>query len=149
MPTLIPTDHAARITWLGRVPDRDAALQAQPVTELAAPFDGPEGESHRGLTRPSCSRVANLYPRDTTIRNVRQFSILSAEELAEIAARMGVHGLQDRHRDCPRSQEEADQEIGAKLGIPAEHLLPYGHDKAKVGQVLHRPSACAGARMAS
>ncbi|WP_172293180.1 formate--tetrahydrofolate ligase [Pseudoruegeria sp. HB172150] len=26
------------------------------------------------------------------------------------------------------------QEIGARLGIPAEHLLPYGHDKAKVGQ---------------
>ncbi|MCT8999993.1 formate--tetrahydrofolate ligase [Chelativorans intermedius] len=24
------------------------------------------------------------------------------------------------------------QEIGAKLGIPPEHLLPYGHDKAKV-----------------
>jgi formate--tetrahydrofolate ligase len=25
-------------------------------------------------------------------------------------------------------------DIGAKLGIPAEHLLPYGHDKAKIGQ---------------
>ena len=25
-------------------------------------------------------------------------------------------------------------EIGARLGIPSEHLLPYGHDKAKVGQ---------------
>ncbi len=25
-------------------------------------------------------------------------------------------------------------EVGAKLGIPAEHLLPYGHDKAKIGQ---------------
>lgn len=24
------------------------------------------------------------------------------------------------------------QEIGAKLGIPSEHLLPFGHDKAKV-----------------
>lgn len=24
------------------------------------------------------------------------------------------------------------QEIGASLGIPAEHLLPYGHDKAKI-----------------
>ena len=23
-------------------------------------------------------------------------------------------------------------EIGEKLGIPAEHLLPYGHDKAKI-----------------
>ena len=26
------------------------------------------------------------------------------------------------------------QEIGDKLGIPGEHLLPYGHDKAKVSQ---------------
>jgi formate--tetrahydrofolate ligase len=26
------------------------------------------------------------------------------------------------------------QEIGAGLGIPQEHLLPYGHDKAKVAQ---------------
>ncbi|WP_340108104.1 formate--tetrahydrofolate ligase [Pikeienuella sp. HZG-20] len=24
------------------------------------------------------------------------------------------------------------QEIGARLGVPAEHLLPYGHDKAKI-----------------
>ena len=26
------------------------------------------------------------------------------------------------------------QEIGGKLGIPTDHLLPYGHDKAKVSQ---------------
>jgi formate--tetrahydrofolate ligase len=26
------------------------------------------------------------------------------------------------------------QAIGDKLGIPSEHLLPYGHDKAKIGQ---------------
>ena len=26
------------------------------------------------------------------------------------------------------------QEIGDKLGIPTEHLLPYGHDKAKISQ---------------
>ncbi|MDO5756391.1 MAG: formate--tetrahydrofolate ligase [Rhodobacterales bacterium] len=28
------------------------------------------------------------------------------------------------------------QEVGDKLGIPSEHLLPYGHDKAKVSQVF-------------
>ncbi len=28
------------------------------------------------------------------------------------------------------------QEIGAKLGIPSEHLLPFGHDKAKVSDVF-------------
>ena len=32
------------------------------------------------------------------------------------------------------AQKKPIMEIGAKLGIPAEHLLPYGHDKAKVGQ---------------
>ena len=28
------------------------------------------------------------------------------------------------------------QEIGGKLGIPTEHLLPFGHDKAKVQRNL-------------
>ena len=28
------------------------------------------------------------------------------------------------------------QDIGAKLGIPAEHLLPFGHDKAKVAETF-------------
>ncbi|MBB5515951.1 formate--tetrahydrofolate ligase [Rubricella aquisinus] len=32
------------------------------------------------------------------------------------------------------AQKRPIQEIGAKLGIPNEHLLPYGHDKAKIGQ---------------
>jgi len=27
-------------------------------------------------------------------------------------------------------------EIGAKLGIPSEHLLPYGHDKAKISEAF-------------
>jgi len=32
-------------------------------------------------------------------------------------------------------------EIGAKLGIPSDHLLPYGHDKAKIGQEFIRSLA--------
>ena len=32
------------------------------------------------------------------------------------------------------SNKKPIQEIGEKLGIPTEYLLPYGHDKAKVGQ---------------
>ncbi|MEM7530510.1 MAG: formate--tetrahydrofolate ligase, partial [Pseudomonadota bacterium] len=31
-----------------------------------------------------------------------------------------------------KAHKKPIQEIGAKLGIPNEHLLPYGHDKAKV-----------------
>ena len=32
------------------------------------------------------------------------------------------------------AQKRPIQEIGSKVGIPSEHLLPYGHDKAKVSQ---------------
>ena len=32
------------------------------------------------------------------------------------------------------AQKKPIQEIGAKLDIPSEHLLPYGHDKAKISQ---------------
>ena len=32
------------------------------------------------------------------------------------------------------AQKRPIQEIGSKLGVPSEHLLPYGHDKAKVSQ---------------
>ena len=32
------------------------------------------------------------------------------------------------------AEKKPIQEVGAHLGIPAEHLLPYGHDKAKVSQ---------------
>ncbi|MCV2867966.1 formate--tetrahydrofolate ligase [Defluviimonas sp. WL0002] len=32
------------------------------------------------------------------------------------------------------AKKQPIQQIGDKLGIPTEHLLPYGHDKAKVSQ---------------
>ena len=34
------------------------------------------------------------------------------------------------------AQKRPIQEIGAKLGIDSDDLLPYGHDKAKVSQRL-------------
>lgn len=93
MPALLPTDFYGVITYLGIVADRNAALESAAVDQLAALFSGPKGEAHGGLTRPSCSRVLGQYKRNTNIRNVRQFSILSAEELDAIAAKMGLADL--------------------------------------------------------
>jgi hypothetical protein len=90
MPALVPTEFIGTIAWLGIVPDRDASLAATPVAELMAGFGGVAGEAHGGLTRPSCVRVAAQYKEGTEIRNTRQFSILSAEELATIASEMGL-----------------------------------------------------------
>lgn len=93
MPALRPTAFTARVTWLGRVADREAALASAPAEVLPLSFDGPEGEAHGGRTRPSCSRVTAQHPRGTEIANVRQLSVLSAEEMADIAARMGLDAL--------------------------------------------------------
>lgn len=93
MPALKATGLSAEITWLGVVPDRAAQLETTPCDRLHLRFAGPEGDAHSGLTRPSCARVTALYKRGTPIRNTRQLSILSAEELAQIAARMGLHAL--------------------------------------------------------
>lgn len=93
MAALELSPFSGRIVWLGRVADREAALAAAPADVLRLTFAGPDGEAHGGLTRPSCSRVLALHPRGTPIANTRQLSILSAEELALIAADMGLAAL--------------------------------------------------------
>ena len=53
-------------------------------------FSGIKGDMHAGLTRKSDVRTIKQYARDTDIRNVRQLTIVSEEELAEIADLMGI-----------------------------------------------------------
>ena len=93
MQALVPTGYAGRIRWIGRVADRDKTLAAEPLQEVEVSYAGIAGEAHGGLTRPSCSRVVAQYTKGTEIRNVRQFSVLSAEDLAVIAAKMGLERI--------------------------------------------------------
>lgn len=96
MPALVPTEFYADVTYLGRVSDRNAKLASDPLAEINARFQGPDGEAHGGLTRLSDSRVTAQYKRGTVIRNTRQFSILSAEELSAIADDMGLPSFDPR-----------------------------------------------------
>ncbi|MDQ2093790.1 MOSC domain-containing protein [Rhodalgimonas zhirmunskyi] len=93
MPALKPTEFTCEITWLGRVADRGAALASEPLEAVELGWAGIEGEEHGGVTRESCSRVKSQHPRGTEIRNVRQLSIVSEEDLALIAAEMGIERL--------------------------------------------------------
>ncbi|WP_386679867.1 MOSC domain-containing protein [Loktanella sp. R86503] len=89
MPALVKTEHTGRVTWLGRVPHRDASeIVGEHVQSMTLGFAGMSGEFHAGLTRPSCSRVTTQHPKGTEIRNVRQLSIVSAAELAIIAKKL-------------------------------------------------------------
>lgn len=93
MPALKKTEIIAEVVWLGLVPDRAAALSSVAVPQAQLTYAGIPGEAHGGLTRPSCSRVISQHPRGTDIRNVRQLCVMSAEELALIAADCGVDHL--------------------------------------------------------
>lgn len=93
MPALLPTDFVGHITWLGVNENRKDTLRNIAVLEMAMTFAGCSDESRAGLTRPSCGRVAQQYPRDTEIRNTRQMCIMSAEDLVKTAANMGVEAV--------------------------------------------------------
>jgi MOSC domain-containing protein YiiM len=68
-------------------------IRSVPLAEMPLTFAGFAGESHAGLTRPSCSRVLTQHPRNTEIRNVRQLCVVSAEEMAEVALDMGLAAM--------------------------------------------------------
>ncbi|WP_284163590.1 MOSC domain-containing protein [Frigidibacter sp. SD6-1] len=94
MPALIPTDHVGTVTWLGRMAHRDRPeLESLALGEMALTFAGEAGDCHAGLTRPSCSRVKSQHPVGTEIRNTRQLSLVSAEELALIARELGLEAI--------------------------------------------------------
>lgn len=114
MPALMPTDFTGELIWIGAVADREADLASSPLTAIDVTFAGFAGEAHAGLTRPSDSRVLAQYKRDTPIRNTRQFSIVSEEDLAAIAKKIGLDRIDPSW-------------IGASLmirGIPDFTLIP-------------------------
>ena len=133
MPALIPTAFEGVVTWLGQVPTNPVQLASLAQAEVFASFAGVAGEVHGGLTRAACSRVSAQYPVGTEIRNVRQFSVLSAEEMALIAAEMGlqtldpgllgaslvISGIPDFSHLPPSSRLQADS--GASLVVDMEN----------------------------
>lgn len=83
------------------------------VLELG--LDGIAGDRHGGATRPADSRTP-WYPRGLALRNSRQVSIVSPEENAEIARRLGVDRVEPEW-------------LGANLvidGVPDLTRLPPG-----------------------
>ena len=114
MTLLTPTELSGEIVWLGRVPADAADIQSAAVERVEVGWEGFAGEAHSGLTRPACVRVKRQYPRNTEIRNTRQISILSEEEMAEVAGRL----------DIPAMEPEW---LGANMvlrGIPDFTLIP-------------------------
>lgn len=114
MPILSKTDLGGTIVWLGRVADRNVSLQSDPAEELSLTFEGVEGEHHAGHTRLSCARVTTQYTKGTEIRNTRQISIVSEEEVAATAEILGIPQIDP-------------QWIGATIvvrGLPDFSLVP-------------------------
>jgi hypothetical protein len=126
MPVFRDSGFKGEIAWLGMVP-AGSGLRAVPSDQLDLGFGGVAGERHAGENRASCVRVRNLHPEGTEIRNTRQLSILSEEEMALIAADMGLAQLQPEH-------------LGATLvlrGIPdLSHLPPASRLQGPDGVTL-------------
>ena len=98
-----------------RAPDPDS-LVAVPVPVLELDFGGVIGDRHHGVSLPSDSRQQRYYPPGTMIRNRRQVTLVSTDELAEIAERLELPYL-------------APEWLGANVlveGVPDLSTLPIG-----------------------
>ena len=82
-----------RVAMLLQRPSREHGFVKAPADALTLTFDGPQGDCHAGPTRKSDTRTKTLYERGIDIRNVRQVTILSAEELREVAGRLEIAAI--------------------------------------------------------
>lgn len=81
---------------LGRVEGVFSALgegfESKSLDQLDLTFEGISGDRHAGLTRKSNSREP-WYKKGTLMRNEQQLSMLSAEELVNVAADLKIDQL--------------------------------------------------------
>jgi hypothetical protein len=85
-------DARTEAILVNSTPEED--LSSRRIDSVAVSYEGFAGESHSGLVRASCVRVRHQYTQGTEIRNTRQISILSIEELQQIAESMDLDELQ-------------------------------------------------------
>jgi hypothetical protein len=114
MPLMTRLSFSGRVEALLMSGDRAQGLEKSRIDRMKLRFDGIQGDCHSGLTRPADVRTIKQYPRDTPIRNVRQLTLLSVEELAQIAAIMEIPAVKPEW-------------VGANVvtsGIPDLTLLP-------------------------
>ena len=95
MAAIEETSFVGEVTWIGVVPTdiAEGRIASGAQSELSIGFEGATGEIHSGTTRASCVRVKMLHPEGTEIRNERQISIISQEEMDEIAAKIGLDSM--------------------------------------------------------
>ena len=94
--------------------DSSESIVSVAVDRVEMSLQGLPDDGHSGMTRAACTRFPYLYEAGVEIRNSRQLTIVCSDELAEIAAGMGIDQLQ------------ADW-LGANMvlsGIPSLSLLP-------------------------
>ena len=90
------TDEVPALTFVARVEGvfvvETEAVESTPKDEIHLTYAGVVGDRHEGLVRPSGAREP-WYPRGTKMRNERQLSMLSVEELAEVAGDLRLPSL--------------------------------------------------------
>lgn len=90
-------------------------MPATPVNEVEVTWEGFLGDKHYGLTMKAGS-AQKPYPKGAEVRNIRQISIVSVEELKHVAEAMKLPGIEPAW-------------VGANLlvsGIPGLTQLPSG-----------------------
>jgi hypothetical protein len=131
------------VTGVYVVSPENPTLESDPVAEVRVTLEGVVGDRHFGYSMHANAGRMPFYPHGAEIRNTRQVTIVSTDELAQVAAEIGVDTI-------------LPEWFGANLavaGIPDFTRLPIGTriffpgDAVLVSQGKNNPCHQIGARV--
>ena len=93
MAILMPTKISGSVSTVlvNGAPDKGIATSS--VGSVDATFEGLAGDWHSTLVRDACERTRRQYVEGTPIRNTRQITIVSEEDMAIVAENMGLEAV--------------------------------------------------------
>ncbi|WP_310619060.1 MOSC domain-containing protein [Flexibacterium corallicola] len=93
MATLKKETCLGQVQYIGSQVNRKDTLETTEVDLASFDLGGMVGDSHNGIERASCVRMMPLYPVGTPLKNARQLSAVSTEELQAIANEMKIAAI--------------------------------------------------------
>jgi MOSC domain-containing protein YiiM len=135
------TERPARVLSVLTTPD-PADFGTAPLQRVELDFGGIPGDRHHGRTRPAAS-WDKAHPTGAEIRNRRQLTAVSREELAGVAEALGIHEVKPEWLGANLLLDDVPQ----LTALPAGTTLVFASGAALTCEGDNDPCRKAGARI--
>jgi MOSC domain-containing protein YiiM len=131
-----------KIAGVYLVPPENPTLESAAAEELHVTLEGLVGDRHFGYSMHANAGRMPYYPHGAEIRNTRQLTIVSLEELAQVAAEIGLERLQPQWFGANLALVDVPDltrlPIGTRIFFPDEAVLVSQGKNNPCSQIAER-----------